>query len=151
VSKTRPTDKSKAQWEAAYRDTLRSRPRSLLRSHTVKSNRQAKRPPGCSLPRRAPRSRPRSLPRSRPPKSTKSTQILLKPPIESATMKSTGWTPTRTSKDNCVVQQHLRVNTTPGCEIYSTNHCTKAQESAGTLELGKYNHFRETYVLDIDE
>ena len=30
-------------------------------------------------------------------------------------------------------------------------HCTKARESAGTLEVGKYNHFREAYVLDIDE
>jgi len=30
-------------------------------------------------------------------------------------------------------------------------HCTKAQESAGALELGKYNDFTETYVLDIDE
>jgi len=34
---------------------------------------------------------------------------------------------------------------------YSTKHCTKAQEIAGTLELGKYNHLREDYVLDIDE
>ena len=147
----RPTDKPKAHREAVYRDTLRSRPRSLLRSRPVKSYRQAKSPPRCSLPRRAPRSRPRSLPRSRPAKSTKSTKILLKPPIESATMKSTGWTPKRTSKDDYLVKQHLRVNATPGCERYSTKHCTKAQESAGTLELGKYNHFRETYVLHIDE
>ena len=27
----------------------------------------------------------------------------------------------------------------------------EAQESAGTLDLGKYNHFREAYVLDVDE
>ena len=32
--------------------------------------------------------------------STKSTKILLKPPIASATMKSTGWSPKRTSKDD---------------------------------------------------
>jgi len=66
-------------------------------------------------------------------------------------MKSTGWTPKRTSKDDYLVKQPLRVNATPGCERYSMKHCTKAQESAGTLELGKYNHFKETYVLDIDE
>jgi len=30
-------------------------------------------------------------------------------------------------------------------------HCMKALENAGTLELGKYNHFRETYILDIDK
>ena len=151
MSKPRPIDKPKAQQEAVYRDTLRCRPRSLLRSRPVKSNRQAKRPPGCSLPRRAPRSRPRSLPRYRPAKSTESTKILLKPPIESATMKSTEWTPKRTSKDDYLVKQHLRVNATPGCERYSTKHFTKAQESAGMLGLVKYNHFRETYVLDIDE
>jgi hypothetical protein len=143
----RPTDKLKAQRESVYRDTLRSRPRSLLGSRPVKSYRQPKSPPGCSLPRLP----PRSLPRSRPAKSTKSTKILLKPPIQSATMKSTGWTPKRTSNDDYPVNQHIQVNATTGCKRYSTKHCTKAQESAGTLEFGKYNHLRETYVLHIDE
>ena len=86
-------------------------------------------------------------------KSTKSIKILLKPPFESTTMKSTGWSPKRTSKDDYLVNQHLEVNATYRwlpLERYSTKHCTKAQESAGTLELGKYYHFRETYVLDID-
>jgi hypothetical protein len=27
----------------------------------------------------------------------------------------------------------------------------EALESAGAFQLGKYNHFREAYVLDIDE
>ena len=27
----------------------------------------------------------------------------------------------------------------------------QSSDSARTLELGKYNHFREAYVLDIDE
>jgi hypothetical protein len=31
-------------------------------------------------------------------------------------------------------------------------HGMKARESsASALELGKYNHFREAYVLDVDE
>jgi len=30
-------------------------------------------------------------------------------------------------------------------------HCTEHQESAGPLELDKYNHFGEAYVLDVDE
>jgi len=30
-------------------------------------------------------------------------------------------------------------------------HCTKDQESAGTLELVKYNNFKEAYVLDVNE
>jgi hypothetical protein len=29
-------------------------------------------------------------------------------------------------------------------------HCIKAQESAGALEWGKYNHFWKAYVLDVD-
>jgi hypothetical protein len=46
-------------------------------------------------------------------KSTKkSTRILLKPPVESATLKSTGWSPKRTSKNDYRVKQHLRVNAT---------------------------------------
>jgi hypothetical protein len=30
-------------------------------------------------------------------------------------------------------------------------HCTKAQESAGALELDNYNHFTDAYMLDIKE
>jgi len=30
-------------------------------------------------------------------------------------------------------------------------HCLEVQESAGILELVKYNHFGEAYVLDIEE
>ena len=45
-------------------------------------------------------------------KSTKSTKILLKTPFESASIKLTGLSPKRTSKDDYLVQQHLRVNAT---------------------------------------
>jgi len=46
-------------------------------------------------------------------KSTKkSTKILLKPPIESAPMKLTGWSSQRTSIDDYLVKQHLAVNAT---------------------------------------
>jgi len=47
----------------------------------------------------------------KPTKSTKSTKILLKPPFESASVKSTGWSPKRTSKDD------YRVPMTVGCNI----------------------------------
>jgi hypothetical protein len=44
-------------------------------------------------------------------KSTeKSTKILLKPHIESAPMKSTGWSPKRTSKDDYRIKMNLRLN-----------------------------------------
>jgi len=91
----------------------------------------------------APRCRPRSLPRSRPTKTTKSTMKVLRAPFESATMKSTGWSPKRTPKDNYLLNHHLEVNATYQwlpLERYSTKHCKKAQESAGALQLGKYNH-----------
>jgi hypothetical protein len=77
---------------------------------------------------------------------------------ERAPMKSTGWSPKRTSNHDYRVVQHLRVNAIyrwlPAARdiLHSMwKHCTKAQESAGPLELVKYNHFREAYVLDVDE
>jgi len=77
-------------------------------------------------------------------KSTKeSTKNLFKPHFESACMTSTGWSPKQTSQDDYLVNQNLEVNATYRClplERYSTKHCTKAQESAGTLEFGKYYH-----------
>ena len=82
-------------------------------------------------------------------KSAKSTKILLKPPIESATMKSTRWSPKRTSNDQSMpsTDDHRLQN------IFSRACGSTAQssDSASALEFGKYNHFRETYVLDIDE
>jgi len=42
--------------------------------------------------------------------STKSTKIVLKPPIESTLMKSTGWSPKRTLKDDYRIEMNLRVN-----------------------------------------
>jgi len=46
-------------------------------------------------------------------KSTeKSANILLKPPVKSAPMKSTGWPPQWTSNDDYRVKQNLRVNAT---------------------------------------
>jgi hypothetical protein len=34
---------------------------------------------------------------------------------------------------------------------YSTEHCTKANESAGVLELGKYHDLDEANVLDVNK
>ena len=77
-------------------------------------------------------------------KSAKSTKILLKPPIESATMKSTGWSPMRTSNDESIPSTddyRLRDILSRAC-----GSTAQSSDSASALELCKYNHFRETYV-----
>jgi len=158
-----PTNKSKAHLEAVYWDTLRSRPRSLPRSRPVKSYREAKSPPGCNLLRCTEKSTskvyqvdPHSIEvayRKHNQKSTvrsnKSIRILLKPLFESATMKSTGWSPKWTlnnesipNTDDYRLQDILYI----ACGITA-----QSSDSASALELGKYNHLRETYMLDIDE
>jgi len=88
----------------------------------------------------------------------KSTKILLKAHIETATMKLTGESPKRTSKDVYQIKMNLRVNAMyrwlPAARYTLQSmrkRCMKAQESAGLLELGKYNHVKEAYVLDVDE
>jgi len=71
-----------------------------------------------------------------------------------APMMSTGWSLKQTSNDDYLFKQHLCVNATYQwqlTEIYSMKYCTKARESASALELVKYNHSIEAYVLDIDE
>jgi len=73
---------------------------------------------------------------------------------ERTPIKLTGWSPKRTSNDDYRVKQHLGVNATyrgQPTEKDSTKHCTKARKSASALELVKYNHFREAYVLDVDK
>jgi hypothetical protein len=45
-------------------------------------------------------------------KSTKKIKILLKTPFDSAIMKSTGWSPLRTSEVDYLVNKHVEVNTT---------------------------------------
>ena len=122
-------------------------------------------PPGGSLPRHTEKSTEKStekwtsqvLPTSQKPtrkqftethtemstekstgKSTKSTKILLKPPFESASMMLTGWSPKRTSKDDYLVKQRLRVNATTGCKIYSIEHAEalhRAQTALARLNL----------------
>jgi len=65
-------------------------------------------------------------------KSTKSTNNILKPACESASKKSTGWSPTRTSKDD------YRVPMNVGCKIYSTDHAEalhRAQTALAGLNL----------------
>jgi len=116
------------------------------------SYRQAKCPPGCNLLRRTEKSTEKSIEKSTGKayqvdqdsteaayrkrnqkstvKSTKSIKILLKPPLESATMKSTGWSPKRTSKDDYLVNQHLGVNATTGYKRYSTEHAEALHEGS---------------------
>jgi len=53
-------------------------------------------------------------------------------------MKSTGWSLKRTSNDDYLVKQHLRVNATTGCKIYSTEHTEalhRAQTALARLNL----------------
>jgi len=79
------TDKSKANLEAVYPDMYR----------------QVKSPPS-SLTDKAKKAHWRQSTTTHTGMSTKkSTKILLKPPGENATLKSTGWSPKRTSKDDC--------------------------------------------------
>jgi hypothetical protein len=92
---------------------------------------------------------------TRTEKSTYSTKILLKPHIESETM-SVDRMVTKAdlgrrlpSQAASTSQCHLPM-TTNG-ERYSTEHSTKARESASALELGKYNRVKEDCVLDIDK
>jgi len=124
----------------------------------------------------APGSRPRSLLRSRPARSTMSTKIRLKPPIESPT-RSRPWSlPCRSRLYSSLYLRaqpwsqpdghwsRLPKTTTLSTSIWESmtlpaardilqsmrKHCMKAQESAGTLKLGKYNHFRDAHSLDLD-
>jgi len=102
VQKMRPTDKRKAHREAVYRATLRSRP--------ANSYWQAKSPPGCSLPRHTPRHAPRHAPRSRPSSLPRSRPRFYRSRQLRATMKSTGWSLKRTSKDDYRIKINLWVN-----------------------------------------
>jgi len=78
----------------------------------------------------------------------KSINILLKPPVQSTPMMSTGWQPKRTSKDDYQIKMNLRVNAestsqcqvlmTTGCKIYSTEHAEalhRAQTALARLKL----------------
>ena len=121
--------------------------------YTIMPYQQVECSPGCSLARHAPGSQPRSQLRSRPGKSNKLTKILLKPHIESASMKSNGWSPMRTSNQDYLVKQHLQINATTGCEIYSTEHgeaLHRAQTALARLNMVSITIFREAYVLDVN-
>jgi hypothetical protein len=109
-----PTDKicksTEPRWQSTTDLSLsRRRSNELTKGghscvYTIKSYQQVDSPWGGSVLRHAPRSRPRCQLGSRLAKSNKLTKILLKPPNKSATMKSTGWSPKRTSKDDYLVK-----------------------------------------------
>jgi hypothetical protein len=68
---------------------------------------------------------------------------------ECAPMKSTGWSLNRTSNyESMPSTDDYRLQ-----DIFSRACGSTAERSdrASALELGKYNHVREAYVLDIDE
>jgi len=110
--KTRPTDTPKAHREAVYRDTHWEVDREVNWE----------------------------VDRSSPTDKSKATGIRsTETRSEKSTEKSTEKSPGKVYQ----VNQHLEVNATYQWlphEIYSTKHCTKAQESAATLGFGKYNH-----------
>jgi hypothetical protein len=126
VSKMCPTDKAKARQEAVNRDTLRSR----LRVY-------------CEVNQSSYTNKPKAT-----------GDGFYWSCLWRGTMKLTRWLLKRTSKLDYLVTQHLEVNATYRWlphERYVTKHCRKAQKSAGTLELGKYNHLRKADMLDINK
>jgi len=88
----------------------------------------------------ATRCRPSSLPRSRPRFYW---SCLLR-----TTRKSTRWSPKRTSKDNNRVNVNYQ-SLLPARYILQSmrKRCTKAQESAGTHEFGKYKHLSKSLYV----
>jgi hypothetical protein len=75
-------------------------------------------------------------------------------------MKSTGWSPKRTSTDDYRIKMNLRVyESMPSTDDYrlqdilyrACGSTAQSSDSASVLELGKYNHFGETYVLGVYE
>lgn len=82
-------------------------------------------------------------------RSTKSTKILLKPANESGTMQSTRqslrWTINNELLPSTIIYQLQ--------DVFSRAFGSTAQRShsASAQELGKYNQFRETYMLGVDE
>jgi hypothetical protein len=75
--------------------------------------------------------------------------ILLKPHIESATMKSTRWSATRTWHDELMPSTN---DSWLWAILYRACGSTaQSLDSASPLDLGKYNHFREAFMLDVNE
>ena len=141
-----PTDKSKAHLEGAYRDTHQLVYQEVDRQVCRDTHRQVYQevlPTSQSTPR---------------VNSTKSTKILLKPPTERATMKSTGWSPKRTSNDDwpsqAVSTSQCHLPMTTGCKIYSPEHAEalhRAQAARTRLNLVSITIFREAHLLDDNE
>jgi len=140
VSQSSPTDKSRAHVEAVYRDTDRVVDGEVYRE----LDQTQLKPPVGSIP--------------------------MQSPIESVPMKATGWSLPWTSKDDYQIKIDLRINakSTSQCQIYKSMPSTDgyglqdilyrvcrstalSPHSSGALELGKYNHFRKAYVLDVYE
>jgi hypothetical protein len=75
-------------------------------------------------------------------------------------MKSTRWSPKKTSTDDYRIKMNLPIyesmlstNEYRLQDILSRACGSTAQwsDSASAFELGKYNHFGETYVIGVDE
>jgi len=69
-----------------------------------------------------------------------------------ATMNIIRWSLNRTSKDHNQLNVIYQSLLAAWYILQSTRkHCTRALESAGALELGNYNHTRESYGLDMNK
>jgi hypothetical protein len=79
-------------------------------------------------------------------KSTKSTKILLKPSLESATIKLSRWSLKLTLNNNYQVKQHPQVNATYWW-LPAPRYILQSLDSTSLLQFGKYNHLTETYVI----
>jgi len=117
-----PTDRSKAHVEAVYRNTHREVDQEVYQEVDQDSTEVAY---GGSIP-----------------------------------LKSTRWSPKRTSTDDYRIRMILRIcQSMPNTDdyrlqdiLYSVCRSTaQSSDSASALELGKCNHFTETYVLGVYE
>ena len=137
---------------ASQKPTWRQSTETRTDKATKKSNRQVKSPPRSSLLQHTDKSTKKST-----GKSMKSTKILLKLPVESTTMKWTRWSPKRTSNDDWpsqAVSESMTLTDNYWLQDIFYRACgsyTQSSDSASALELGKYNHFRVTYVLGVYE
>ena len=83
---------------------------------------------------------------------------VLKRSVESASMKFTGWSPKRTSKDYYKIKMNLRIYKSmlstddyrlQDILLRACRSTAQSSDSASALQLGRYNHLRETYVLRV--
>jgi len=108
VSKMCPTDKPKPTWRQSTKTQTEKLTKKCIEKSTSQVLLTSQSTPRGILPRHRPTSWP--------------SQPTFCWSRHSRDMKSTGWSPKRTSKDDYLVKPHLWVNVTTGCKTYSSEH-----------------------------